>query len=145
MRFCANRVIPIGGPNIHCEPPPHMAGYRPQSDSGRTVPSLYSVTLSTHTPSMLPLAHAFTLPFMYYYFNFVNCSTMGLFIQYLSTYLLIYLSTYLSGFDPPKRGSRDKAHIHIRTLLSPNHRPLENALFICSLFLMVCIVCLRST
>lgn len=34
MRLCMNRVIPIGGPHIHCEPPPHMTGNRPQSDSG---------------------------------------------------------------------------------------------------------------
>ncbi|XP_050691125.1 uncharacterized protein LOC126982886 isoform X3 [Eriocheir sinensis] len=33
VRLCMNRVIPIGGPHIHCQPPPHMAGNRPQSDS----------------------------------------------------------------------------------------------------------------
>uniref|UniRef100_A0A0P4W3D0 Rho-GAP domain-containing protein n=1 Tax=Scylla olivacea TaxID=85551 RepID=A0A0P4W3D0_SCYOL len=33
VRLCMNRVIPIGGPHIHCEPPPHMSGARPQSDS----------------------------------------------------------------------------------------------------------------
>ncbi|XP_045115664.1 rho GTPase-activating protein 21-A-like isoform X7 [Portunus trituberculatus] len=33
VRYCTNRVIPIGGPHIHCEPPPHMSGARPQSDS----------------------------------------------------------------------------------------------------------------
>lgn len=35
-RVAINRTIPVGGPHIHCEPPPlYGSSHRPQSDPGK--------------------------------------------------------------------------------------------------------------